>query len=74
VVGITLADKVRRNQFGVRIQRNERPDIAVGTSAGSVLLLGTNESLNFINFDIFAVQAAHFLIHDFLASVADTTV
>ena len=71
MVGVALANNERRNQLCVRIQRNKRPDIAISTGAAGVLLLRADESPNFVNFNLLAGQAAHFLVHDFLAGFAD---
>ena len=72
MIGVTLANDERWNQFRVSIQRDKRPDIAIHASAGGVLTLCADEAPNFINLDILAIQAAHFLILDFGAGCADT--
>lgn len=72
MVGIALADDERRNQFGVRVQRDKRPDIAIVSGAVGVLTLCTDEAPNLIHLDLLAFQAAHLFIHDLLAGITHT--
>src|SRR5438309_2950189 len=73
MVGIAPANNERRNDFGVRVQRNERPDIADANNHGLLsrgpLLLFANESPNLIHFDIAAVQTAHLGVKNTSASL-----
>ena len=71
VVGVTLADDERQNQLGIRVQRDERPDIAVAAGGFCAVALCANESPNLVNLNVGAIQAAHFLVLDFRAGVTD---
>src|ERR1700677_477902 len=72
VVQVAFADDKRGNQLGFGIQGNERPNIPVCTNATGNFALCANEAPNLINFDLPAVEGAHLLVHDFLATLADT--
>ena len=71
MVGVALADDERWNQLGVRVQRDERPDIAVRPGLAGVLLLRADEPPNLVNLDLLAGEVPHLFVHDFLAGGPD---
>ena len=74
MVGVTLADDERRDQLRVRVQSDKRPDITIRAAAVGILALRADETPNLINLHVATIQAAHFLVHDFSARIADATV
>ena len=72
IVHGALADRIGRDQFSVRIQRNENPLIAYFRAVffANLALLLANERPDFIALYIAAVEIAQLRVHQLLASLA----
>jgi hypothetical protein len=71
VKGVTLANGERRNQLGIRVERNKCPDIAVASDGIGAIAFRADESPNLVNFDVGAIQPSHFLVLDFRTGIAN---
>ena len=59
MVSISFSDQESRNQLGLGIKRNERPDIpATSLKRRNLSLLFADETPNFVDFDLAAIQIA----------------
>jgi hypothetical protein len=71
MIQVPLADDEGRNQFRVRVQRDECPDIAVCASLFCIVAFRADKSPNLVHFNLLARQAAHFFVHNALAGLTN---